>query len=198
MDRVDSHDSTDVETFARRVARFDTTTVVRIDPAEGDTRALWAVLPIDVVVHRIADSHVAPGRYHAEALLESVPAASQSRWRQRLPKSPLTVVESIPETEIYRIDQAAAAALRERRGHGIGDRRLRDVLLDHVVIQVESAGRRLDVRQRLVSGLMRMAFLGGDLDGHVQVLCDRSDRVGLRARNGEVWELDRTLSLTPR
>ncbi|RLP98078.1 hypothetical protein EAD98_05315, partial [Micromonospora sp. CV4] len=67
-----------------------------------------------------------------------------------------------------RIAGAAAGTLRSASEHGVagravGQRALRDALLDHVAVLVtpdDPPGPPVEVPQRLVQGLIRMGFLG--------------------------------------
>ncbi|MFG3338894.1 hypothetical protein [Glycomyces sp. NPDC048151] len=173
--------------FAARAARLDPDTLVL---AQGGL--LWAALPFGVLAVREGATALPEGLYRAGDLAAGSPAARPAaEWRGRLPKRPWTTVESVPAADIADIDQKAAQALRERRGQGIGDRRLRDAMLDHVTLRVEHDGRIYPVELRLVAGLCRMGFLGTD---PVRVL-KSGRRIGLAATYGTVWDRDRGLPL---
>jgi hypothetical protein len=64
------------------------------------------------------------------------------------------------------VGAAAEATLRAAvtggvRGRAVGERVLRDALLDHVpVVVLADDGTRVDVPQRLVQAVVRMGFLG--------------------------------------
>jgi hypothetical protein len=173
--------------FAARAARLDPDTLVL---AQGGL--LWAALPFGVLAVREGATALPEGLYRAGDLAEGSPAARPAaEWRGRLPKRPWTTVESVPAADIADIDRKAAQALRERRGQGIGDRRLRDAMLDHVTLRVEHDGQIHPVEFRLVAGLCRMGFLGTD---PVRVL-KSGRRIGLAATYGTVWDRDRGLPL---
>lgn len=179
--------------FAARAARLDPDTLVL---AQGGR--LWAALPIGVLAVREAgdsarpDSALPDGVYRAGDLAAgSAAPRPAAEWRGRLPRQPWTAVESVPAADIADIDRKAAQALRERRGQGIGDRRLRDAMLEHVTLRVEHEGRIHPVEFRLVAGLCRMGFLGED---PVRVV-NAGRRVGLAATYGTVWDRDRGLPM---
>ncbi|MCD0445309.1 hypothetical protein LO763_16975 [Glycomyces sp. A-F 0318] len=175
--------------FAARVARLDPDAPVLV----RDGR-LWAALPFGALAVRDAGEHWEPleGVHRAGDLAAGAgaprPAAA---WRGRLPQRPWTTVETVPAADVADIDRKAAAALRERRGHGVGDRRLRDAMLDHVALSVEHGGATWSVEVRLVAALCRMGFLADD---PVRVL-SAGRRVGLAATYGAVWDRDRGLPL---
>ncbi|MEU5870067.1 hypothetical protein AB0A73_00730 [Glycomyces sp. NPDC047369] len=183
MDRVTSGDG---PAFAARVARLDPEAPVLV----RDGR-LWATLPIGVLAVRAAEG-LPDGVYRAADLAAgSAEQQPEASWRGRLPQRPWTVVETVPAAAVADIDRKAGDALRERRGSGVGDRRLRDAMLDHVALTVEHGGAHYPVQVRLVAALCRMGFLG---DEPVKVL--RSGRrLGLSGTFGAVWERDRGLPL---
>jgi hypothetical protein len=71
-------------------------------------------------------------------------------------------VETVSAAELHRIAEAAAGTLRTAAAaRRVGERAVRDALLDHVAIVVTSAaGDRVEVPQRLVQAVVRMGFLG--------------------------------------
>jgi hypothetical protein len=119
------------------------------------------------------------------------------------------VVETLDGAELRQIAAAAAGTLRTAAtegvgGRAVGQRMLRDALLDHVAIVVTepapaAAGAepavgesRIEVPQRLVQAIVRMGFLGptdvpeGSADAAVHVrLAGRW--VGLTAPYGVAW-----------
>jgi hypothetical protein len=109
------------------------------------------------------------------------------------------VVEVVPEAEVARVAEAASRTLREAStqgigGRAVGERVLRDTLLDHVPILVTGPdGERVEVPQRLVQGVVRMGFLGQKAsqpmtfgDGLVTVRRS-SVWIGLDASYGSAW-----------
>jgi hypothetical protein len=105
-------------------------------------------------------------------------------------------VESMPAADLERIATAAAGTLRAATTQGVGgrpvgERALRDALLDHVAIVVTTGGARVEVPQRLVQAVARMGFLGRSATTdtgtvHVQVI---GRWVGLGAPYGIAWLL---------
>ncbi|TDB76369.1 hypothetical protein [Micromonospora sp. KC723] len=194
----------DAGAFLARLVRFDPTTVVRLRPVDGAGRtALWARLPWDVLVARtVAGS--APGDVTVVAAdllarLESadatLPPRRDDRWRWPLPPVTSRTVEEVPVGELRRIAEAAAGTLRSAAAHGIGgravgQRMLRDALLDHVAVVVtpdDAPGEPVEVSQRLVQGVVRMGFLGPvGAAGAVQVRV-AGRWVGLVGPYGAAW-----------
>jgi hypothetical protein len=174
------------------------------------TVALWARLPFDVLVTRHVRSTLGEdSTVRASELLtalgaspvgpQALPPRRDSSWRWPLPSSAGRVVERLPAAELRRVGAAAAGALREAaasgvRGRAVGERVLRDALLDHVPIVVHSdEGERVEVPQRLVQAVVRMGFLGS---GSADAVPADSDRVavrlagawvGLAAEYGTAW-----------
>jgi hypothetical protein len=178
----------DEAAFAARVARFDPDALVLVQDGR-----LWAALPFGALAVRDAGAHGPPEGVHRAGDLAAgaAPVLPAAAWRGRLPRRPWETVETVPAADIADIDRKAAAALRERRGHGVGDRRLRDAMLDHVALRVEHGGATCSVEVRLVAALCRMGFLADD---PVRVL-SAGRRVGLAATYGTVWDRDRGLPL---
>ena len=173
--------------FAARVARLDANALVRV--REG---RLWAALPIGVLAVRELAGDAEEAVYRAGDLSEGRLAPRPvSEWRGRLPQRPWEAVETVPAAEVAELNRRAAEALRQRRGQGVGDRRLRDVLLEHVALRVEHGDDEYAVELRLIVALMRMGFLG---DGPVRVL-RAGRRIGLAGAYGGVWDRERGLPL---
>ncbi|THV39440.1 hypothetical protein [Glycomyces buryatensis] len=185
MDRVNL--AGDDASFASRVARLDPDAPVLVK----DSR-LWATLPIGVLAVRDLDSALDEGVYRAAGLAQGTgEPGPEAGWRGKLPLGEWETIETIPAAEIARLDRQAGEALAERRGQGTGDRRLRDALLDHVVLRVEHDGKTHHVEFRLIAALMRMGFLGDDPVRVVRA----GRRLGLAATFGTVWERERGLPL---
>jgi hypothetical protein len=192
----------DAGAFLARLVRLDRAAPVRLrpEPSSGRT-ALWARLPWGVLVVRTV-AGVAPGDVTvaaAELLAEleaaggALPRRRDADWRWPLPPTASRPVETLPAAELRRIAEAAAGALREAAAHGVagravGQRALRDALLDHVAVVVtpdDLTGEPVEISQRLIQGLVRMGFLGA-ADGDVRVrLAGRW--VGLVGPYGAVW-----------
>ncbi|SBT46295.1 hypothetical protein [Micromonospora auratinigra] len=201
----------DAGAFLARVVRLDPATLVRLRPVPGAGRtALWARLPWGVLAVRTVPG-VAPGDVTvaaAELLAEltaggdALPRRRDDGWRWPLPPVASRAVEALPAEDVRRIADAAAGTLREAATHGVagravGQRALRDALLDHVAVVVtpdDAPDEPVEVPQRLVQGLVRMGFLGG---GEVQVRV-AGRWVGLVGPYGAAWSRKvAELSLTP-
>ena len=161
---------------------------------------LWAPLPFGPLVTRgVAVTGEPPGDVTVPAaeLLAALddqpvalPPARDALWRWPLPPPASRVVERLPAPEVRRIGTAAASALREAvatgvRGRAVGERVLRDALLDHVPVVVTGPdGERIEVSQRLVQAVVRMGFAGSDAAVEVRVA---GAWVGLAAGFGTAW-----------
>lgn len=196
---------TDAGAFLARLVRLDPAGLVRLRPAPGAGRtALWARLPWGVLVVRTVPG-ASPGDVTvaaAELLSEleagggALPRRRDDGWRWPLPPTVSRVVETLPAEDVRRVAAAAAGTLREAVAHGVagravGQRALRDALLDHVAVVVtpdDAPNAPVEVSQRLVQGLVRMGFLGAG-DVHVRVA---GRWVGLVGPYGAVWS--RTVS----
>jgi hypothetical protein len=135
---------------------------------------IWAMLPFGVLaVRALPVSLDTDVTVPAAALLETLRDPSAARpqrrdeaWHWSLPPSPGRVVERIPAEDVARVAAAASRTLREASrngvgGHAVGERKIRDALLDHIPIIVTGYdGQRVDVPQRIVQAVVRMGFLG--------------------------------------
>ncbi|MET7705072.1 hypothetical protein [Micromonospora sp. NPDC005413] len=215
----------DAGAFLARLVRLDPVAPVRLRPAGGPGRvALWARLPWQVLVVRTVAAGPADGAAEdvtvaaAELLAElerggaALPTRRDAQWRWPLPPVRSRQVEALPAAELRRIADAAAGTLRTASEHGVagravGQRALRDALLDHVAVLVTPDGPPappVEVSQRLVQGLVRMGFLGaadGPAAGHhepaVQVRV-AGRWVGLVGPYGAAWSQKATdLAVTP-
>ncbi|MGQ5262697.1 hypothetical protein ACTWLT_18310 [Micromonospora sp. ZYX-F-536] len=215
----------DAGAFLARLVRLDPVAPVRLRPAGAAGRvALWARLPWQVLVVRTVDGGPADGAAEdvtvaaAELLAElerggpALPARRDAQWRWPLPPARSRPVEALPAAELRRIADAAAGTLRTASEHGVagravGQRVLRDALLDHVAVLVTPdgpPGPPVEVPQRLVQGLVRMGFLGpaggtpgapGDAAVQVRVA---GRWVGLVGPYGAAWLQKATdLAVTP-
>ncbi|HEY1174901.1 MAG TPA: hypothetical protein VGF17_01995, partial [Phytomonospora sp.] len=115
------------------------------------------------------------------------PSRHDGSWRTTLPTSDGEVLETLPGAEVVRLDRAAADALRSRRGQGVGDRRLRDALLDHVAVTVVGDDGEHEVPLRLIVGLLRMGLHAGTAPVTVR---RAGRRIGLTGAKGSVWALE--------
>jgi hypothetical protein len=206
----------DAGAFLSRLTRLEPAALVRLR-SSGTRTALWARLPWDVLVTREV-AGVGPGdaTVSAAELLTrlaggeaGLPARRDPQWRWPLPPAGQSVVESVSAAELARLAEAAASTLREAgaqgvAGRAVGQRALRDALLDHVALVVSrSPGEQVEVPQRLVQAVSRMGFLGRprvavepvpDVPGAVSGVNAPSPRVlisgrwvGLSAPFGVAW-----------
>ncbi|MGC4744705.1 hypothetical protein ACLQ28_03425 [Micromonospora sp. DT201] len=215
----------DAGAFLARLVRLDPIAPVRLRPAGVPGRiTLWARLPWQVLVARTVASGSADGVAEdvtvaaAELLAElerggaALPARRDAQWRWPLPPARSRNVEALPVAELRRIADAAAGTLRTASeqgvaGRAVGQRVLRDALLDHVAVVVTPDGPPappVEVSQRLVQGLVRMGFLGAaggpavaDDEATVQVRV-AGRWVGLVGPYGAAWLQKATdLAVTP-
>lgn len=201
----------DVGAFLSRLVRLDPGALVRLRQvgagagAGAGAVALWARLPFEVLVTRGVRAAADQGAHQdatvrARELLDALVAGSASlprrydaQWRWPLPPPRSDVAERLPVAEVRRVGAAAGRALREAvasgvRGRPVGERMLRDALLDHVpiIVNTESDGTRIEVPQRLVQAVVRMGFLGGGEDSQVEVRVAGA-WVGLAGEYGMAW-----------
>ncbi|BCJ60665.1 hypothetical protein Jiend_40870 [Micromonospora endophytica] len=201
----------DAEAFIARLVRLERTALVRLRPAGTSARtALWARLPWGVLAVRTVagtgagDATVAAGQLLAELTAGGtvLPPRRDAQWRWPLPPAASRPVETLPAGELRRLAGAAADTLREAATHGVagravGQRMLRDALLDHVAVVVtpddEPAGP-VRVTQRMVQGLVRMGFIGPEgSPGPDGVQVRMAGRwVGLVGPYGAVWSQQAT------
>ncbi|WDZ88234.1 hypothetical protein PVK37_31520 [Micromonospora cathayae] len=194
---------TDSGAFLARLVRFDPAALVRLRSSGTSGRTtLWGRLPWSVLVSRTVagpgpgDATVAAADLLAELdrAGTALPARRDAQWRWPLPAVPGWMVETIPGAELRRVADAAAGTLRAAAAHGVagravGQRAVRDALLDHVAVVVTAeSGERVEVTQRLVQGIVRMGFLGVAGGGPEAVQVRLTNRwVGLVAPYGAVW-----------
>ncbi|AEV82208.1 hypothetical protein ACWT_1192 [Actinoplanes sp. SE50] len=191
----------DAGAFLARLTRLDPGAPVRLRSTAGRT-ALWAHLPWDVLVTReVAGPGPGDATVSAAELLAvlaaggaELPERRDTRWRWPLPPAASTAVESVAGAELTRLAAAAAGTLREVTaggvaGRAVGQRAVRDALLDHVALVVtpEGAGP-VEVSQRLVQAVARMGFLGPrgaePADARVRTA---GSWVGISAPYGVAW-----------
>ncbi|MEW2145551.1 hypothetical protein AB0869_22330 [Micromonospora vinacea] len=215
----------DAGAFLARLVRLDPVAPVRLRPAGAPGRvALWARLPWQVLVVRTVAGGPADGVAEdvtvaaAELLAElerggtARPTRRDAQWRWPLPPTRSHQVEALPVAEVRRIAAAAAGTLRTASeqgvaGRAVGQRALRDALLDHVAVLITPDGAPaapVEVPQRLVQGVVRMGFLGaaddpaaGEGANAVQVRV-AGRWVGLVGPHGAAWLQKATdLAVTP-
>ncbi|MDG4796031.1 hypothetical protein [Micromonospora sp. WMMD1082] len=197
----------DAGAFLARLVRLERAALVRLRPAAPAARtALWARLPWGVLAVRTVagpgagDVTVAAGQLLAElaAGRAALPARLDAQWRWALPPAAGRRVETLPGGELRRLADAAAGTLREAAeqgvaGRAVGQRALRDALLDHVAVVVtpdDEPDRPVEVTQRMVQGLVRMGFLGPSEapPGEDRVQVRTTGRwIGLVGPYGAIW-----------
>jgi hypothetical protein len=192
-------DPADAGAYLARLVRLDPAAPVRLRATGTCGLALWAPLPFGPLVTRgvrgtvpVPDVTVS-ARELLDALAPdafALPPVRDADWRWPLPPAASRTVERLPAAEVRRVGAAAADALREAvatgvRGRAVGERVLRDALLDHVPIVVTGPDReRIDVPQRLVQAVVRMGFAGSEVP--VEVRCAGA-WTGLAAGYGTAW-----------
>jgi hypothetical protein len=199
----------DAGAYLARLVRLDAAALVRLRPAGDGTVALWARLPFEVLVtRRVRGPLTDDATVRATDLLRALdtgaahlPPRHDAQWRWPVPPGGGQVVERLPTAEVRRVGAAAETTLRAAvaggvDGRAVGERVLRDALLDHVpVVVLTDHGARVDVSQRLVQAVVRMGFLGpaeagdpasGAPHGEVEVRVAGS-WVGLAGAFGTAW-----------
>jgi hypothetical protein len=188
----------DAGAFLARLTRLDRGAPVRLR-ASGSRTALWARLPWDVLVTREVDGRGPDDATVSAAELlavlakdgDQLPQLRDAQWRWPLPPPAAETVESVSSMEIGKLAAAAAGTLREvtaggLAGRSVGQRMVRDALLDHVALVVTPGP--VEVPQRLIQAVSRMGFLGPQSaelpDTRVRVA---GRWVGLSAPYGVAW-----------
>ncbi len=197
---VPGPDRAGVGEFLARLLRLDPQALVRLRP-DSEGGRIWAMLPFRVLVCRrlvvAPASDVTVAAADLRAWLEASPSSPgseqprrrDSEWRWPLPSSEGRVVETIPVAELVRLAAAAARTVRTATAEGVGgravgERALRDAMLDHIAIVVTTesgAGQgedavptrpdpatrhaggaeRVEIPQRMVQAFVRMALPAG-------------------------------------
>jgi hypothetical protein len=191
----------DAGAFLARLTRLDPAAPVRLRSAGGRT-ALWAHLPWDVLVTReVAGPGPGDATVSAAELLatlaaggDALPERRDIQWRWPVPPAAGRAVESVASTELAQLAAAAAGTLREvvsggMSGRAVGQRAIRDALLDHVALVVTpEGGAPVQISQRLVQAVARMGFLGPrdaePTEARVRVV---GGWVGISAPYGVAW-----------
>jgi hypothetical protein len=189
----------DIGAFLQRLVRLDRQALVRLKSAPGGHVALWGQVPWGVLVTRTVE-----GFAGAEPFDVTVRAAAwlakdaapftlprmDAAWRTGLPAGAVRVHETIANSVVRDIAAAAASTLRAvgagaLGGRAVGERAIRDALLDHIPITVESGDERIEVSQRLIQAVVRMGFLSSETDAvSIQTV---GTWVGVSAAYGVAW-----------
>jgi hypothetical protein len=200
-------DVADTGAFLARVLRLDPSTMLRLRPAGPAGIALWAQLPWGALVSRVVPGELSDDRVVAGAdLLSRLASATRPAgpvslagltrrdgdWRVSLPPDAGRAVEVLPTATVRRLAAAAAETLRTAEavgvgGRAVGQRVLREALLDHAAIRGSSDvdGMPFEISQRLVQAVVRMGFLGPKDDRVTVVTSGRW--TGLAAPYGIAW-----------
>lgn len=198
-------DVADTGAFLARVLRLDRSTLIRMRPHPPAGLRLWAQLPWGVLVSRTVSGVIPDDRVvTAAGLLDRLSAADgppvslaglarrDADWRISLPPGSGRTEETLPTATVRRLAAAAAETLRTAEtvgvgGRAVGQRVLRDALLDHAVIRGTSDvdGRSFEISQRLVQAVVRMGFVG-PVEGVVTVVTS-GPWTGLAAPYGIAW-----------
>lgn len=180
--------------FLSRLLRFDPGALVRLHPPAQ----MWGALPWGVLAVVSAGPVETDRTVSARDLLAGGHLQNRdSEWRFGLPPAAAVSIEVLPTAVVRRMAQSAAQTLREALesgvdGRAVGTRRLRDALLDHVVVTVTvdrpdspHFGRVVEVPQRLVQALVRMGFT--EHSGETVDVLVAGPWVGLATPAGAVW-----------
>lgn len=195
----------DVGAFLVRLVRLDPAALVRLRPSRPGVVALWAALPFGVLATRAVPAGLTEDvTVRAAELLAglergetSLPQRYDTAWRAPLPPGGGEPLESVPTGELRRITRAAAQTVRDAGARGVGERRLRDELLDHTAVIVTVGDRQEEVPVRLVVALARMGFLDADDAAPVTIRGARG-WLGAEARYGTAWyRTSTTLRVSP-
>lgn len=131
----------------------------------------------------------------------ALPERRDAQWRWSLPpERGRRIVETLPPGQLRELAVSAERAIRgavanaAARGAAVGERVIRDALLDHVPIVVQPdvsnpTGEPVEVPQRLVQAVVRMGFVrttDGPEETDVRVLI-AGKFVGLAAEYGVSW-----------
>ncbi len=179
--------------FLARLTRLDPGALVRLRGAGPGTVALWGRVPWGVLVtRRVPGPPVTDTTVAAAALLTSItegddelPPARDRDWLWALPPGAGTALEILPAATVARLGAAAADTLRASRGR-VGERMLRDALLDHVAVVISSDDAQIQIRQGMIQAVLRMGFMS--TDGLDQVTVRVAGKwAGLAAEHGSVW-----------
>lgn len=198
---TDTRTRTALRILLGRVRRLDPDALVRLRPDTAGGR-FWALLPFGVlatkelpitvpedITVKASDLYERTGGPIPMEPTRGLPR-HDGQWRGgTLPDPTAPIIERIAAHECHRIGDDAAAALRTaqrqavQQQRSVGERKLRDTLLDHVALTITVGADRYEVPVRLVVGLLRMGFAP---EGEVRVR--RSGRrLGLEGVHGAVW-----------
>jgi hypothetical protein len=167
-------------------------------PVDGDVTVEATALLADLAPDPAPDLASDPASDLAAGLASGLAVAGSPRrrdadWRWARPPSRGRVVETVPAAEVGRVASAASTTLRAAvdsgvGGRPVGERAVRDALLDHVPIVVTGEdGERVEVSQRLVQAVVRMGFLGSTIGEETIAVRIAGAWTGLAASYGSAW-----------
>jgi hypothetical protein len=171
-------DRDDATAFTGRVARWDTSGLIRLR-GDGQTVRMWAGTPFDALVTRAIQGVVTPTdvTVHAGNLLSGLAIATardvdpgqqvDAAWRSQLPpKSGWVAVDEVPATVLAALAEEGATGARDRPGPAGA---ASTALLDTEVLTVSGAGMRVVLNLRMVFALSGMGFAPAVPDEVVRV-----------------------------
>ncbi len=174
-DRADRDDAT---AFTGRVARWDTSGLIRLR-GDGDTVRMWAGTPFDALVTRAIQGVVTPAdvTVYAGNLLSGLAIATaqdvdpgqpaDAAWRSQLPpKGGWVAVDEVPATVLAALAEEGATGARDRPGPAGA---ASTALLDTEVLTVSGAGMRVVLSLRMVFALSGMGFAPATPDEVVRI-----------------------------
>lgn len=207
----------DAGAFLERLTRLDRRALVRTRSLDAPGEAgralaqLWARVPWDVLVTRTVAGFDAGGQARPfditvsasawlarpDAALSALPRLDAA-WRSALPGGVGRVRETIDSQVVRDLAAAAAATMRAAQGgalasRSVGERAIRDALLDHAALVIESDGDRIEVPQRMIQAVIQMGFL--DLDSAVRIRTS-GPWLGVCAAYGAAWRRDQNVEIT--
>lgn len=174
-DRADRDDAT---AFTGRVARWDSSGLIRLR-ADGDDVRMWAGTPFDALVTRAIRGKVTPAdvTVYAGNLLSGLAIATSNdvdagqhadvAWRSQLPpKAGWVPVDEIPATVVAALAEEGATGARDRPGPAGA---ASTALLDTEVLTVSGGGMRVVLNLRMLFALSGMGFAPTSPDEVVRI-----------------------------